>query len=89
MSTGPSTILGLGRVTTRARIDRRSKPDAEYTGRPDALGTVNGKATGTGRGKDIGLWEIGCWSNTEDIEYLEETGRDGEGDDKTVFELVE
>ena len=34
MSTGPRVILGFGRVATRPKMDKRSKPEDEYTGRP-------------------------------------------------------
>lgn len=34
MSTGPSIILGLGRVATLASMRSMSKPEAEYSGRP-------------------------------------------------------
>jgi hypothetical protein len=37
-STGPRTIWGRGRDATRARTDSKSKPDAEYTGRPNEEG---------------------------------------------------
>lgn len=34
ISTGPRVMLLFGRLATRPRIDKRSKPEDEYTGRP-------------------------------------------------------
>jgi hypothetical protein len=42
-STGPSWMVGLGRFTTRERMERTSKPEAEYTGRPSPDGAVKGR----------------------------------------------
>lgn len=42
-------MVGLGRLTTRERIERISKPDTEYTGRPSVDGAVTGRE-GTGSG---------------------------------------
>ena len=39
-------MLGLGRFTTRERIESTSKPDAEYTGRPRGDGAVMGREGG-------------------------------------------
>lgn len=36
-------MVGLGRFTTRERIERTSNPDAEYTGRPSADGGVTAR----------------------------------------------
>lgn len=34
ISTGPRVMLLFGRLATRPKIDKRSKPEDEYTGRP-------------------------------------------------------
>lgn len=52
-STGPREILGLGRFTTRARMERRSNPELEYTGRPRDDGAANENAFEEG-----GYWVV-------------------------------
>ena len=51
ISTGPSRIAGLRRFTTLERMERTSKPEAEYTGRPSPDGAVKGRE---GAGPGVG-----------------------------------
>jgi hypothetical protein len=65
-STGPSGMVGLGRLTTRERMERTSKPEAEYTGRPIVDGAV------TVRG--------GAGDGARTLEVVHETGLDEPAD---------
>ena len=69
MSTGPRAIFGLQRVATRARIDNRSNPDVEYTGRPAPAGSANGKEM-VGGGPEELLSARDCCCCCTDLEVM-------------------
>ena len=48
-STRPSWMVGLGRFTTRERMEKTSKPEAGDTGRPSLDGAVK-RREGAGPG---------------------------------------
>ena len=65
--------MGLGRFTTRETIERMSKPEAEYTGRPSEDGAVKGREDGSEARAfvstyDVGLDEPADWGR-QDQEY--------------------